>query len=78
LQIELIRITRNGHPERLLRLFGCSLSPLASRLKPHACFELFGFSPEGGTSLPLVRKPPDCGAEKPGYRVLQQRKFGQM
>ncbi len=32
------------------------VTPQASPLKPTP-----GFSPEGGTSLPLVRKPPDPG-----------------
>jgi hypothetical protein len=32
----------------------------AYRLKPLACFGLFGFSPEGGTRTAGVRKPPDC------------------
>jgi hypothetical protein len=32
---------------------GKRLFPLAYRLKPLACFRLFGFSPEGGTSLPV-------------------------
>jgi hypothetical protein len=33
---------------------------------------LFGFSPEGGTSLPLVRKPPDLGSPplKPKRSIL--------
>ena len=37
---------------------------------------LFGFSPEGDTSLPLVRKPPDLGLtpqpHKPGERINHQ------
>jgi hypothetical protein len=32
---------------------GKRLFPHAYRLKPLACFGLFGFSPEGGTSLPV-------------------------
>jgi hypothetical protein len=35
------------------------LAPQASSPPPQACSRLFGFSPEGDTSLPLVRKPPD-------------------
>jgi hypothetical protein len=35
------------------------LKPPASSLPPQAFSRLFGFSPEGDTSLPLVRKPPD-------------------
>ena len=30
-------------------------------LTPQACSQLLGFSTEGDTSLPLVRKPPDPG-----------------
>ncbi|MCY3006742.1 MAG: hypothetical protein NTV29_12315, partial [Planctomycetota bacterium] len=46
-----IRLFGSGSPEEI-RLFG-SGSPVEIRL--------FGFSPDGDTSLPLVRKPPEPG-----------------
>jgi len=33
--------------------------------QPPACSWLFGFSPEGGTCLPLVRKPPALATTQP-------------
>jgi len=44
-------------------------------LKPQVCLWLFGFSPEGDTSLPLVRKPPDLAIDRRLFPQERQQRL---